>query len=221
MRSVIFDLDGTLADTSGDLITAANSCLKNFGAAAVLDPIGDQLVAFHGARAMLNEGLSRVMNEVDQALIDEHYPKVLEFYDANIANFTTLYDGVESCLETLKDKGYALGICTNKPEWLAIKLIEELGLTHHFGALLGADTLPVRKPDPEHLAATARAIGSDTSKTILIGDTITDRKTAANANVPCVLVAFGPEGEGVSRLKPDALLDHYDDLPQIVAQFLE
>lgn len=106
----------------------------------------------------------------------------------------------------------ATAICTNKPEGLAETLMQRLGVRDLFGALIGADTLPTRKPDPAPYLAAVRLAGNPT-RSVLIGDTDTDRKTAAAAGVPCILVSFGPEGPGISRLQPEAMLHDYRDLP--------
>lgn len=89
-----------------------------------------------------------------------------------------------------------------------------------FGALLGADSLPVRKPDPQHLLQTISDVGGSAKRSVLIGDTITDRNAAKNADVPCVLVTFGPDGQGVRDLAPEGLLHHYDDLPDLVDRMI-
>jgi phosphoglycolate phosphatase len=86
--------------------------------------------------------------------------------------------------------------------------------------VVGADTLSVRKPNPEHLFEAVRRAGGDPTLTCLIGDTDTDRNTARNAGVPCVLVTFGPAGGDMAALEPEALLDHYKDLPDIVTNLL-
>ncbi len=221
MKSVIFDLDGTLADTSADLIAAANACFIGLGHGALLDPMTDARTAFAGGRAMLRLGLSRTAQGWSEADIDAQYPVLLEYYGNNLSRHTVLYPNVEPALDILAAQGYALGICTNKPEGLAEALVQELGIRSRFQALLGADTLPVRKPDPLHLLETIRRVGGAVDRSVLIGDTITDRKAAENAGVPCVLVTFGPTGRGVADLSPEALLDHYDNLPDVVAQLLD
>ncbi|MEL6583817.1 MAG: HAD-IA family hydrolase [Pseudomonadota bacterium] len=219
-KSVIFDLDGTLADTSADLIAAANACFVRRGITPPLDPVADALTAFRGGRAMLTLGFDRVSGG-DAEAVEEEYPYLLEVYEQHIDRETGLYPGVEATLDALAAEGWALGVCTNKPEGLARLLLEKLGILGRFGALFGADTLPVRKPDPEHFFATMRALGSSPEVTMLIGDTITDTKTARAAGVPLVLVAFGPEGRGISRLEPDALLEHYDDLPKVAQSLIK
>jgi phosphoglycolate phosphatase len=216
MKSVIFDLDGTLADTSGDLIAAANACFQGLGHRDLLDPISDQEVAFNGGRAMLRLGYSRLDANWDEADIDAQYPNLLDYYADNIDVYTKLYQGVEPCLDRLSASGFALGICTNKPAGLAEILLNRLGIRDRFAAMLGADSLRVRKPDPEHLFATIRQLGGALDQSVLIGDTITDRKTAENANIPCVLVTFGPKSRDVVAMQPEALLDHYDELPDVL-----
>ncbi|GGA22323.1 phosphoglycolate phosphatase [Amylibacter cionae] len=220
MKSVIFDLDGTLADTSGDLIAAANACFDGLGHGLLLDAEADMLTAFHGGRAMLRLGFSRIGEPWDEAMVDAQYDVLLRHYGENIAVHTKLYPNVEQSLEELKSRGYLLGVCTNKPAALAETLMGQLGVRPMFGALLGADTLPVRKPDPEHLWETIRRVGGDLERSVLIGDTDNDRSAARNANVPSVLVTFGPSGQGVSEMEPEALLHHYDDLPDLADQLV-
>ena len=109
---------------------------------------------------------------------------------------------------------------TNKPKALAELLLTRLGVRDAFGAMLGADSLDVRKPDPEHLFETARRAGGDPAQCVLIGDSDTDRKTAKAAGVPCVLVTFGPSGEDMAALEPEALLDDFADLPEVIERLI-
>ena len=219
MRAVIFDLDGTLADTSADLIAAANACLDEAGHGSPLDEVGDALTAFHGGRAMLRLGLGRV-GIADEGRVDALFDPFLGHYAAGICRQTRLYDGVEAALERLAAAGYALGVCTNKPGGLAEDLLRRLGIRGRFGAMLGADTLPVRKPDPEHLWETIRRVGGEPARSVLVGDTKTDRGAARNAGVACLLVSFGPEGAGVEALEPEGLLGHYDEIDAEVARLI-
>lgn len=220
MKTVIFDLDGTLADTSGDLIAAANACFRQMGAGEVLSVARDAGTAFRGGRAMLKLGLERIAHSDVEGQIDRWYPLLLEAYGADIDRHTTLYPGAMAAVQALRDAGYKVGICTNKPEGLAETLMQRLGVREAFGSLVGADTLPVRKPDPAPLREAVLRAGGDPDRAVLIGDTVTDRKTAAAMGVPCVLVTFGPDGRAVEALAPEALLDQYADLPDLVAQLL-
>jgi phosphoglycolate phosphatase len=210
-RTVIFDLDGTLADTAGDLIAAANAALVALGHPPVLNPGADDATAFRGGRAMLRLAGTR-LGEDGEALADGGYDILLEAYGAAIDVHTRLYPGVVAALGRLRESGMALGICTNKPEGLALRLIDRLGIAPLFDGVVGADTLPVRKPDPAPLREAVARAGGLASRALLVGDTETDRLTARAADMPCILVTFGPDGGGVARLKPEALLRHYDDL---------
>lgn len=218
MRTVIFDLDGTLADTSADLLSAANACFRGLGHGNMLDS-GDALTAFHGGRAMLRLGFSRLSGYAESD-VDAQYPVLLAAYAAAIDTHTTLYPGTEKAVTALRDLGFALAICTNKPEVLAEALTRRLGIRHLFGGLVGADTLPVRKPDPAPLFEAIARVGGDPSRALLIGDTQTDRDTGRAAGVPVALVTFGPEGTGVARLNPDALLHHFDELVGLTQHML-
>ncbi len=219
MRTVIFDLDGTLADTSRDLIASANYCFREMGLGDILDPVKDAAIALRGGRRMLSEGLDR-LTLFDAATVDQYYPILLEAYDQDIASHTTLYPGAMDAVETLRRLGYGVGICTNKPEALAEKLLQSLGVRDAFASMVGADTLPVRKPDPEPLREAARRAGGDPALCVLIGDSDTDRNTARAAGVPSVLVTFGPAGDDMAALEPEALLHDFADLADVVGKLI-
>ncbi len=131
MRSVVFDLDGTLADTSVDLLAAANACFADLGHGAVLDG-RDTLTAFHGGRAMLRAGFERLGIGFTEADITAQYPRLLSAYAEGIDTHTRLYPGAIAAVEVLLAQGYATAICTNKPEALAIELVRRLGITGSF-----------------------------------------------------------------------------------------
>jgi len=217
MRTVIFDLDGTLADTSGDLIAAANACFRALGQAAPLDPAADMATAFRGGRAMLRLGYGRLGRPWSEADVDAAYPRFLDLYAGAIDRETRLYPGAAAALDRLGAAGYALGVCTNKPAGLAETLLTRLGVRDRFGAMIGADTLPVRKPHPAPYRAAVAGAGGTLARSLLVGDTETDRETARAAGVPCVLVGFGPDGGAVAALEPAALLAHYDEIDAVVA----
>ena len=219
LRTVIFDLDGTLADTSGDLIAAANVALDHLGVSERLDPGSDAGTALRGGRAMLRLGLSRA-GVVGEAVIDRGYPVLLDAYAQAIDHHTVFYPGALDAVEALKTRGYGVGICTNKPEGLAELLLGRLGVRDHFASLVGADTLAVRKPDPEPLRVAAERAGGHRDHCLLVGDSDTDRNTARAAGVPCVLVTFGPAGGDMAALEPEALLRDFADLPALVPQLI-
>ena len=219
LGTVVFDLDGTLADTSGDLIAAANACFRGMGEGDLLDPVADAGTALRGGRAMLTLGMTRLGRADDFAEIDRQYPILLEAYGEAIDTHTVFYPGAMDAVETLRLAGHPVAICTNKPEKLAVQLMTSLGVLDRFGALVGADTLAVRKPDPEPLREVVRRVGGDPGRCLLVGDTVTDRETSRAAGVPSVLVTFGPGDEDVRALEPEATIDHFDELPGVVQRF--
>ena len=220
MRTVIFDLDGTLADTTRDLIAAANVCFRRLGFGDMLDPEKDQRTAVKGSKAMLRLGFDRLSVTYGEDDIERNHPVLVEAYTLDIDKHTTLYPGVAAAMEGLVGAGYALGVCTNKPEGLADELLSRLGVRRFFGSLVGADTLSVRKPDPAPLRAAVERLGGDPARSVLVGDSTTDRETARAAGVGSILVTFGPDGMDVENMRPDGLLHDYGDLKQLVGRLI-
>ncbi|SMX36674.1 HAD hydrolase-like protein [Maliponia aquimaris] len=218
-KCVIFDLDGTLADTSGDLIAAANACFEGMGIATRLDPLADAGIALRGGKRMLTEGLTREGRHTE-AEVEAWYPHLLDAYGQALDVHTKLYDGAVAAVEDLRRADYAVGVCTNKPEGLAETLLTRLGVRGLFGSMIGADTLPTRKPDVAPYWAAVDGCGGARGASLLVGDSDTDRKTAAAARVPCVLVTFAPEGRAVLDLNPEAVIDHFDELAPTVARLI-
>jgi phosphoglycolate phosphatase len=219
MRTVIFDLDGTLADTADDLLAAANAVFEAGGHGRPLTR-ADAGTAMRGGRAMLRLGADRLGLGWDEAAVGAAYPPLLEAYAAAIAVHTRLFPGVVEALGALHAGGIATGICTNKPAWLAERLMHALGVRDLFASLVGGDTLPVRKPDPAPLRLALEGAGGASARGLMVGDTRTDHDAARNAGIPVALVTFGAEAHGVAEHGPDAILHHFDALPETVARLL-
>ena len=210
--TVAFDLDGTLADTAPDLAAALNHTLGRLGRPEV-DPQSVRHLVGHGARALLRKALGG-----DDTLIEDVLPIYLDFYAAHICVGTTLYPGLEDAMDALAARGVKLAICTNKPERLTHLLVDALGWRGRFAAIVGADTLAVRKPDPlPLLEAIARAGGAkDGRRAAFVGDSITDAETARAAGVPFVAVSFGFSDRPVEALGADAVIDDYAELIEVL-----
>ncbi|TFL20251.1 HAD family hydrolase [Jannaschia formosa] len=217
-RCVVFDLDGTLCDTSADLLAAANAALRRLDRPERLDPeaIEDQATALRGGKAMLRLALSR-SGPVDEAVVDAAYRPLLDAYAEAICVETRFYPGAREAVERLRARGDAVAICTNKPEALAVALMAALGASDAFDAIVGADTMPVRKPDALPLLAAIERAGGVPARAVLVGDTDTDRKTSAAAGVPSILVTFAPGGAAVAELRPEALLHDFGQLENALA----
>ena len=205
---VVFDLDGTLADTAPDLAAAMNHALARLGRATVPAEAVRHMIG-HGGREMLRQGLAAT-GEASEALVEQGFPHFLDFYSANLCRGTTVYPGLGAALDALVRRDVRLAVCTNKSESLSRRLIEALGWAGRFTAIVGHDTLGVRKPDPlPLLEAVARAGGG---RAVLVGDSITDAETARAARAPFVAVGFGFSDRPVDQLGADAVIHRYQDL---------
>lgn len=205
---VVFDLDGTLADTALDLAAALNHTLGRLGRPAVPPDSVRKLVG-QGARMLLRRALA-ASGGASQPLIEEGYAIFIEYYGANICVATTPYPALEPALDALTKRGVALAVCTNKPERLTYGLLDALRWSARFQAVVGADTLATRKPDPAPLIeAIARAGGG---RAVLVGDSSVDAETAKAAGLPFVAVSFGFSDRPVEQLGAAAIIDRYDEL---------
>jgi len=206
--AILFDLDGTLVDTAPDLCVALNHTLATIGLAPLqLDEV--QSLVGNGARAMLSRGLDKHKAEAD---LDALFNVFLEYYADNIAGSSQIFDGLIPVVEKLADADIQFAVCTNKPEGLSRKLLRELGIADHFPVVVGGDSLPVRKPDPEHILATVRQMKSTPDRSLMIGDSANDVIAAKAANIPVIAVTFGYTDVPVRELGADLVIEHFDEL---------
>ncbi|WP_419814846.1 phosphoglycolate phosphatase [Glacieibacterium sp.] len=209
-KLVIFDLDGTLVDSSPDLCGALNHTLAELGRPAVDLATVRHLVG-HGARVLIERGLAHTGGGTSED-VDRGLPLFLAYYAAHIADGTVVFPGVEASLDQLTAAGVRVAICTNKPYTLSVALIEALGWQQRFDAILGADSVPARKPDPGHVVATAEAVGIPVDQAIFVGDTSVDVAAARAAGIPVIAVSFGFSDGPATGLGADLVIDHYDKL---------
>jgi len=205
---VVFDLDGTLADTAGDLAASLNHALGALGRTPVTIEQVRRMVG-HGARALMTKGLAAT-GTVNEDLVDRGLALLLDYYAAHIADHSKPYAGVEAALDALDKNGVRLAICTNKPEARTHSLIEAFGWQGRFAGVVGGDTLPQRKPDPAPVRETIRRAGG--GRTAFVGDSISDTDAARAAGVPCIALTFGYSDRPAEQLGATALIDHWDEL---------
>lgn len=206
--TIVFDLDGTLADTAPDLAAVLNHVLTRLGRDTVPAESVRHLVG-HGARALLRRGLAET-GEASEELVEAAFPLYMEHYSANICVGTTAYPGIEAALDDLAARGVALAVCTNKMESLTLKLLDALGWSNRFQAVVGGDTLAARKPDPAPLRAAIAGAGG--GRAAFVGDSIVDADTARAVGLPFVAVSFGFSDRPAGQLGADVVIDHYDEL---------
>jgi phosphoglycolate phosphatase len=205
---VAFDLDGTLADTAPDIAAALNLMLRDLGRPA-LDPETIRGLIGDGARNLVHKALA-AGGEAPDALVDRGFPAYLDHYRANVCVGTAFYPGVEQAMDDLAALDARLAICTNKPEDMARRLVAALGWSGRFAGIVGADTLPFRKPDPRPLHEAIARVGG--GRAAFVGDSIVDAETARAAGIPFVAVSFGFRDRPVAQFGADAVIDRYDDL---------
>lgn len=215
--SLLFDLDGTLVDTAPDLINALNHIFTEKN----LSPVPSDLVRPYvglGALAMLRQGFQHHGIEVDEDQLTQAHMLFRAYYEEHICVESHAYDGVWDVVPALYEEGYSLSVCTNKPEYLAISLLETLDLSKYFAAICGSDTVPNRKPHRDHLAITAERAGTSLEASVMVGDASPDVDGARNASIPIIGFDYGYSTIEMANLSPDILLSSFRDLPAALAQ---
>jgi len=212
MRHLIFDLDGTLVDSAPDLATALNALLAELGkppltVTAIRAMIGD------GAGVLVERGLAA--SSLEGADRPAALKRFLALYRDCLIDQTQAYPEVESTLERLTAQGYKLGICTNKPIDPTQRILAALGLDRFFGAVIGGDSLPQRKPDPEPLLAAIEGLGGAASSAVMIGDSANDVLCARAASVTAILI---PSDYGNPAEDADFKLSHFAELPEALGR---
>jgi phosphoglycolate phosphatase len=217
--TIVFDLDGTLVDTAPDLIETLNAIFARHKVPAVAFEDARAMIGA-GVRPLLTRGLASHGIHRPPAEIDQLFQEYLALYAAHIADRSRPFPGLEAALDALAADGCIFAVCTNKLEWLSVRLLDALGLSHRFAAICGQDTFAMRKPDPEMLRLTIAKAGGSASQAIMVGDSITDVVTAKNAAVPVVAVDFGYTETPPDQLGADRLIGHFDALPGAVRALL-
>jgi phosphoglycolate phosphatase len=207
---VLFDLDGTLIDSVGDVADALNKTLAELGRAPLRHKFVETLVG-GGARVLMERALEASGGPSDQPM-EQLLASYLAHYRAQPAKLTTIFPGVPESLAALKKAGFRLAICSNKPHEMCVLVLRALKLDHFFDAVTGGDNVPKRKPDGDHCRETLRRMGAEDASAIFIGDSATDFAAARNAGLPIVLVKFGYSEMPIAEMEPDGLIGHFDEL---------
>jgi phosphoglycolate phosphatase len=219
-RTIVFDLDGTLVDTAPDLINALNHVLDSEGLPPVPLATARTMIGA-GARRLIERGLEADGRQVGPADMTRMTDDFIAYYGAHIAEHSKAFEGLEDALDRMTARGYRFAVCTNKLEWLSKRLLDELGLSHRFAAICGADTFGVSKPDPAILRQTVALAGGQLASAIMVGDAGTDVGVARRAGIPVIGVNFGYTDTPMAELNPDRLIKHMLELPEAVEDLIE
>src|SRR5438067_3783851 len=213
--ALIFDLDGTLADTAPDLLGATNAVLAARGRPRLHLGHLRHMVG-SGARALIAQAMEAGGSPVAEGEMPPLVGIFIDHYRAHIADGTRLFPGVAETLAGLRERGARLGVLTNKPQELTDLLLPRLGLDGLFAAVYGAGRKAYSKPDPRifHEVVEDVLMGSGGGGPgVMIGDSITDLNTARAAEAPCILFSYGFTPVPAADLGADLVLDDFAALP--------
>ena len=217
--TIVFDLDGTLVDTAPDLVGALNVLLAREGLPTL--PLAEVRVMIgQGARALITRGFAAAGAPLDEARLSALFGDFIVHYRAHIADESRPFPGIVDALDVLAGAGAGLAVCTNKPTDLSLALLDALGMTGRFAAVVGPDAAPAPKPDPRHLQTAIAAVGGSDDFALMVGDSASDIGAARAANVRSVVVSFGYTEIPAADLGADHLIDHFDELAPLAARLL-
>jgi phosphoglycolate phosphatase len=195
MECVLFDLDGTFADTAPDLVNALNRTLREQGRAPLpLEQIRPYVS--HGGAAMIRAAFGSCQ--------EEHRQQLLHFYRQEICQQTRLFPGMAALVDALEERAIPWGIVTNKPAWLTEPLMQGLGYRQRAGCIVSGDTLKVSKPHPEPILHACQLVDRDPKRTIYLGDAQRDMEAGRLAGNLTLAALFGYIGENDRPEKWDA-----------------
>ncbi len=214
-RAVVFDLDGTLIDSAPDLADSLNRVLRSEGLQEqALHAVKTMVGA--GAKVLIQRGFAANGRTLSEPEAERLLPAFLIDYRARATRKTCLMPGAERLLAELAVAGVGLGLCTNKPEEITRQILEDLAVAHLFGSIVGGDTTPAKKPDPQPLLHALDALGCAANEAVMVGDSAADAGAARAAGTGLALVTFGYSPMPVAEFQPDSLIEHFDDfLPDL------
>jgi phosphoglycolate phosphatase len=210
---LIFDLDGTLIDSKEDLAHAVNAARRHMG----LPPIENERVYSYvgnGAPVLMRRAMGPDATEADVQTALEYF---MAYYKDHMLDCTTLYPGVRQALDTLHAGGMRMSVLTNKPVRFSQLLVEGLGLGGHFFRVYGGNSFEQKKPDPAGVYKLIEESGVPPERTLMVGDSDVDIRTARNAGILACGVTYGFQPETLDQAPPDILVD---DMRQLAAMLL-
>ena len=223
--TILFDLDGTLADTAPDLMKAHNYVMDKFGySSRSMDEIRN--LVGRGAAVMIGRSIWGSARKELSKISDEKIKKdmtreFIKYYEKNLVVETKLLNGVNNFLSWAQSNNIAMGVCTNKQEHLAIELLKKIKIYDFFEYVAGGNTFEFCKPDPRHITNMVEIMGGDIKKTIMIGDSENDADAAKSAGVPMILVEDGYTEKKVEQIYYNHLIKDFIGIENLVQKYLD
>ena len=211
--TVIYDLDGTLIDSAKDMQVAVSRVLADHGLPEVTE---DDVRIFmgQGSKVTMNKAFTKYGKTLDDEALSAVTREFVRYYEADPVSHTIAFSGVSEVVQGFDKLGLKQGVCTNKFERPSRMILEHLKLMPPIADLAGADTFPVRKPDPRHILMLVERMGRAPGKAVMVGDSIHDVHAAHAAGLPAVLVSWGYTDTPASELGAEAVIERFDALPQ-------
>jgi phosphoglycolate phosphatase len=216
-QTVIYDLDGTLIDSAKDMQVAVSNVLADHG----LPPVTEEDVRIfmgQGSKVTMNKAFTKYGKVLDDAALSAVTKEFVRYYEADPVSNTVAFDGVAEVVACFAKLGLRQGVCTNKFEKPSRMILEHLKLMPPITDVAGADTFPVRKPDPRHILMLVERMGGDPMTTVMIGDSIHDVEAAHGAGLPAVLVSWGYTVKPASELGAEAVIQKFGALPEALGE---
>jgi len=222
--TILFDLDGTLVDTAPDLMNAHNHVMKKFGYKAKSTDDIRKLVG-QGAKSLIGRSVwgqaKKEFGQIDDGKIKkEMVTEFINFYGQNIVKESKLINGVYDFLKWSKENKISMGVCTNKPEHLAVDLLKKIKIYDFFEYVAGSNTFDFCKPDPRHLTNVIEIMQGDIKKSIMIGDSESDATASKEAGIPFILLEDGYTEKNANEIPHDHLIRDFIGIEKIVHKYL-
>jgi len=209
--AVVFDLDGTLADTVVDIGASLNAALATLSLPEV-ESGAVRLMIGHGPTVLAERAMQYLDITTERHQVEHLTDAFMDHYAASGNRLSSLFAGVSDCLEELVAMNVAIGVCSNKPHDACRGLLFDLGIAKYVGALQGSAAGVPRKPDPTMLLEVLRSLGVPAEHALYVGDSDTDVQTARAAGLPVVLVSYGYSDRPVDQLGADGVVPSLREL---------
>jgi phosphoglycolate phosphatase len=217
---IAFDLDGTLVDTAPDLHRALTHMMRAEGLPpASLEDVRN--FVGQGARMLIARAAGVHGVRYAPEKLDVLTGAFVDVYAQDIAALSRPYPNLVAALDQLEADGARFVVCTNKLTWLSVKLLDALGLTARFAAVVGPDLVARKKPDPDHYLRAIEAAGGDPAFSLMVGDSANDVLSAQAAGAPVAVTSFGYTDTPAHELGADAMFDDFAELPGLARGLLQ